>query len=330
MKLIGPMTGLLLLLMALPAFAEMQQAQCPQVNCDCGAIKESKWRDLCLAREVQVVKDCVANQGKPKSFCGLHGPPAVPVATSIQARKPAAATDQSVDIIQQLIGTQSWSLDESFKVLKNREKAQQFGDALQVLGLLERDTERLYVLQQQALSGLRRLDRRKEANELGAGYAQKISDRAKLFQTYGEELWRSASEAESERNQKAYRALAFKSARLAAVVYEYGADLYDLSGAADRSALAWQAAAELAHVLGRWESATEKKVQHIEFYQAQAVARWHRATYEWLQTSNTEAVIASFERAATVADSDGTMLVESDHALHDNAADSRAIKRGSR
>lgn len=331
MKLTYRLLGLLVWAIAFPAAAEPAAAQCPAVNCDCAAIADGELRGLCAAREAQVIGDCVANQGKPKTFCGVHGPDAFPVAVSLQAQAaPVAADAQDVETIHQLITTQSWSLDESFKALVKREKAQQFGDAIQVLNLLERDSERLHGLQKQVVLNLRSVQRANDAVEQGTGFANGAHAWAKQLRDYSEQLWRGAASTQDERTIKAYRAIALKSARLAAEVYEFGGDLYMQAGRKQESALAWQAAAEVAQSLIAWEHAGDNKRQHIEFYQAQAAARWHRATYLWSGTGNKAAVADTLARAAAVGNDAGTALVNAGPDTHAGTSDSRAIKRGSR
>jgi hypothetical protein len=330
MKLIYTLLGLLLWANAFSASAEESaSAQCPAVNCDCAVIDEPKLRELCLVREAQVVSDCVANQGKPKTFCGLHGPNAFPLAISLHTT-PVVGGTQDLETVRQLVTTQSWSLEESYKALNNREKALQFGDAIQVLSLLERDSERLHGLHKQVLAGLQSAQRANEAVESGAAYAVNTLVWAKQLRAYGDQLWQIAQAAEGERNVKAYRALALKSTRLAAEVYEFGADLYVQVGKNQESALAWQAAAEIAQSLVAWERAGDNNPQHVEFYKAQAAARWYRATYLWLGTDNKEAVVSALERALAVGKDADALLVKSEHDLHDEEQDSRAIKRGSR
>jgi len=309
-----------------PALAEQGSAQCPAVNCDCGAIADIKLKELCSSREAQVVSECAANQGKPKTFCGLHGPNASPVAISLQRQPASAVVDvRDVETVRQLITTQSWSLEESFKALNSREKSQQFGDAVQVLNLLERDSERLYSLHKQVLTSLHSAQRGSEAAEQGTVFATNTLAWARQLRAYGDQLWQKTQSADGERTIKAYRALALKSARLAAEIFEFGGDLYLNTGKTQESALAWQSAAEVAQSLIAWERAGDNKAQHVEFYQAQAAARWHRATFLWLESNNKEAIASTLERAASVG---SKALAEYDP--HTEQRDTHAIKRGSR
>jgi hypothetical protein len=332
MKLLYGLLGMWILSGGISAWAGVVDARCPAVNCDCAAIQDAQWRQTCEAREAQVINDCLANQGKPKTFCGLHGPKAFPVSISLQPQNiPVVSDAQDFDTLRQLITTQTWSLDESFKVLQSREQAQQFGDAIQVLSLLERDTERLHGLHRQALSRLQQAQKPVELQEQGASFSGDTLALAKKMRTYSEQLWQSAQAAKNERALKAYRALSLKSGRLAAEIYEFAADLYSETGKIQDSALAWQAAAEVAQSLVAWERAGDNKPQHVEFYQAQAAARWHRATYLWLGVGNQEAVRNSSQRAVAVSNkNEKGGLVKADYDPHNTENDSRAIKRGSR
>lgn len=316
------------------SFAAAAEApvSCPQVNCDCAAIADAHWRDVCETRQTKVIKDCIENQGRPKSFCGLHGPAAFPVATSIQPdKRPVVVENDDIAITVKLIATQNWSLDDSIAVLKSRERAKQYGDAVQVASLLERDIERLYQLQRQADATYRKLGQEKERKESLSGYAASMEERAGSLRDYSTELWRLAETGEAEREQKAYRAMAFKVARLAGTVYEYAAEVHRLAEVPANSARAWQSAAELAQSLERWERATESKHQHLEFYQAQAAARWHRATFELLAAGHSEAVATTLENARSVDPYAAPEVANNTgHNDHEMADDTRAIKRGSR
>jgi hypothetical protein len=274
----------------------------------------------------------VANQGLPKSFCGLHGPQGFPVATSIQPdKKSVVVENDDIAITIKLIATQNWSLDDSINVLKTRERAKQYGDAVQVASLIERDIERLYQLQRQADVIYKRLGQEKERTEALNDFAHSIDQRAQALRTYSGELWQKAEMTEVERERKAYRALAFKVARLAGTVFEYTADLRHLAGASAVSANSWQAAAELAQTLERWERSTEGKAQHLTFYQAQAAARWHRATFELLEAGQPEAVATTLRNARSIDRSvEGGLADNGSHSDHEMADDTRAIKRGSR
>ena len=319
-------------LLSLTAAAEAP-ASCPQVSCDCAAIADSHWRDVCETRQAKVIEDCVENQGRPKSFCGLHGPAAFPVATSIQPdKKPVVIENDDIAITLKLIATQNWSLDDSIAVLKAREQAKQYGDAVQVASLLERDIERLYQLQRQADATYKRLGQEKEGKELVGGYAVSMENRGRLLRDYANELWRLGDASATDRERKAYRAMAFKVARLAGTVYEYAAEVHKLADIPANAASAWQSAAELAQSLERWERATESKSQHLEFYQAQAAARWHRATFELLAAGHNEAVAATLENARSVDQyaTSPEVATSTGHSDHEMADDTRAIKRGSR
>lgn len=324
------LVSLFLPLLSLPAAADTP-ASCPQVNCDCGAISDAHWRDVCEVRQAKVIEGCIENQGRPKNFCGLHGPAAYPVATSIQPDKsPIVVENDDLAITLKLITTQNWSLTDSIAILKSRERAKQYGDAVQVANLLERDIERLYQLQRQADATYKQLGQEKERKESVGSYAVNMEERARLLQSYSADLWGLGDASVAERERKAYRTIAFRVARLAGTVYEYAAEVHKLAELSIRAANAWQSAAEVAQSLLRWERATESKGQHLEFYQAQAAARWHRATFELLAAGHNEAVATTLENARSVDQYAKPEVANTSHNDHEMADDTRAIKRGSR
>jgi hypothetical protein len=312
MKRILSVVSLLLVSSVQSVFAE--SAQCPQVNCDCGAFQETKWRELCEARETQVMQDCANNQGQPKSFCGLHGPAAFPLALS--ARQVSESPDDvAVDPLKALVATQEWSLDDSWKSLQAREQAKQFVQTGQLVSLLKQDLARLQQLYVKLVPQL--------SAKQAAPYLVRYADYAGQLRGYADQLWQKAQASTALDEQKELRDLAFKVARLAGDGLELNGDLQASLQRASEAAAAWQAGAELTKNLLVWEMSGENRAAHITFYQAQMAARWHRATYHWLATQNASAVLASYQNAMDAAEGRGLIADSGEDKL-----DIRAIKEG--
>jgi hypothetical protein len=296
------------------ALAESQQ--CPVVNCDCGAFQEAKWRGICVAREAQVVQDCVANQGQPKSFCGLHGPAAFPLALSARQPLEASIAGVSVDQLMSLVATQEWSLDDSFQSLQVREQAKQFVQTGQIISLLKQDLNRLQQLYMAVLP-------QSSAKQVSQ-YVQRYAGHSTRLRSYATQLWQKAPTTANSEEQLAYRDLAFKVARLAGDSFELNGDLSGLAQRTAEAAAAWQASADVSKNILAWEMSVENRATHIAFYQAQMAARWHRATYHWLATQNAASVLAAYQHAMDAAEGRGLMAdAGEDHV------DIRAIKEGS-
>lgn len=330
MKVCGILSSLILL--GASAWVAAEGSQCAQINCDCSAITSEKWQSICSSQEKAVVRECQANGGKPQSYCGLHGPEAFPVAISLK-KMPASGVlpDADVSALEKQIKTQVWSLNDSFKVVQAKETSGNFGDAIQLLGLYERDVDRLYELQHQSINSLLQQKKNSAARDLAETFALDTVANAKTLEAYSQNLWDRVAVSDVDKAGKAYKVMSLKLARLAASVYEQGADILGFAGLNEQAALTWQLAANIAKKLISLEASTDNKARHIEFYQEQASARLNRATYYWLKTDNTEQVISSIRGAEEIIGSESNQAIADTDAVNEiDSQDMRAMKRPSR
>lgn len=282
-------SGLFALLIAVYALsAEVLAGQCAAVDCDCDAFTEERWRADCKVQEHKIYSECMAGAGKLKSYCGLHGPLAYPLATSIQSVQPLLETSESSKSLLKQVETQTWSKGETYKAFLQAVNRREYGQAIQLASLVEKDTERLFTLQKRAVAALIAEGEARDARDFAMQYATINADSAETFTQFSEQLWLDIGIAGSDKERRAYKILSFKTARTAAAVREFSADLYGMGDSPENAAAMWQQAASMAQKLLLWESQTGNDSQHIRYYQAQASARWHRATFYWLQANRLE------------------------------------------
>jgi hypothetical protein len=146
-------------------------------------------------------------------------------------------------------------------------------------------------------------------------------------------LWNAALAAEETRAKKATQALSLKAARLAANIYEQGADLYGSGNMHGSAASSWQKAADISRLLIGYETSTDNNPKIVTFYQAQAAARFNRASYYWLQNKENEVLAAASVRNAEKIlqpDSSQNRVVDLEHSHDIDSQDIRAMKRPSR
>lgn len=310
--------------------------ECTRIDCDCAALPDAKWRTECQSRENEVRKECVENGGRPASYCSLHGPRAYPVAISLKPDDRTSTIDLSgvdSESLKKQIHTQQWSLQDSLAALKSKEAVGNYGEAIQLSNLFERDSDRLYQLMKKQLVTFVGQNRTAVAQRDAETYGKTVTGIALTIADYSRSLWDAATVNQDSRTQKALRAMSLKLARLSASIFEQGADLYGQVGMNKESAEAWQKSAAVARELISRESATENKKQHVQFYQAQAASRLHRATYYWLLTDEYQdrAVqnIRVAEDIASGKESDEA-VAEFDNLHEADEQPMRAMKRPSR
>lgn len=320
----------LLLAFLIPSVAMANE--CAQIDCDCSAIGDQKWRAVCENREGTVRKECVENGGTPNSYCSLHGPQGFPVAVSLRTDQSSESFSDNAEALEKQINTQRWSLQDSLNVVKAKEADGHYGDAIQLSSLFERDADRLYRLVKQQLTNLNARDQVNAARSSADDYGRTMTDIAGSIDAYSQTLWARSTESSDARAQKAFRVMSLKLARLAANIYEQGADLFGTAGRNKAAAEAWQSAASVAKTLMDREIATENKERHVEFYQAQAAARLHRATFYWLRTNEYhDRVVSNMRVAEEIVNGRSAVesVVELDNLHETDNQSMRAMKRPS-
>lgn len=301
------MPKILVFVLTLAFVIEVNANQCAKVDCDCLALPGGPWQTACIEQQRLVEQGCKDNAGRAKMYCGIHGPAAFPTAISLNSINIEAGLE-ALDVaeLNKQIKTQQWSLLESFESVKKSESAQRYGDAIQLLSLYERDIDRLYQLQKRKLVILNASGQTQKAAAQAKEQVTGLLDYAQSMKTYSKTLWskRLSAAAEDRMASKAFRVMAMKLARMTASIYEQAGDQLGLTEQDEAAARAWQNAATMAQDLLAMEATTENKSRHIEFYQAQASARFHRATYYWLRSGeHPQQVEKSLRLAGTYADS---------------------------
>lgn len=320
-----------LLIVAYALSVEVLAEQCAEVNCDCDAFAEERWRADCKAQERKIRSECKAGAGKLQSYCGLHGPSAFPLATSIQSVLSLPESSESSKSLLKQVDTQTWSMGETHKTFLRAVDQREYGQSIQLASLLEKDSERLFSLQKQAIVALVKEGEARNARNLVAQYAATNADSAEALAQFSDQLWLDMGVAGSDKEQRAYKILSFKVARSAAAIHEFSADLYGMGNSAEKAAAAWQQAASMAQKLLLWESQTGNDPQHLNYYQAQASARWHRATFYWLQANRLEQVEKTNKYARAYMESkelnDNVAATQGDDLHSIDKEDMRTIKR---
>ena len=323
---------ILLLAFANSAFAATSAEQCALVNCDCDVFNGSEWQNDCQAKELVIAEQCNSSGGKLQSYCGMHGPAAYPVATSIQQRELNLIPKDNSKSLQKQVETQNWSVNETHKTLRRALELEEFGKAIQLVSLLEKDVVSLYELQKQVVKALLDEKEAKDAKQKASEYAAAGSERAQKLNNFSSELWQKIAVANAVKEQRAYKILSFKMARTAATAFEFSADMYADAKLTETAAKLWQQSAAIAQTLIGWESITDNNPKHVKFYQAQASSRWHRATYYWLRANNQEMVVASSQQAERFSSEQSAKNVmtnvQTDELHTVDQGDMRAIKRG--
>ncbi|WP_394202827.1 hypothetical protein [Marinagarivorans algicola] len=282
---------------ALSSLIAKGAAICPAVKCDCGAIKSTSWQQRCLAAELKVKQHCAANQGVPKQYCTLHGPDATPIAITVARPAVPATTAKTLRLHQRQASVLMWSIKDDLDNVRGREQEQSFGDALQVLKLLDRNIERLYLTQYRAAEGERQRVSDNAAEAIWREYREELGDLVVAFHGYAKVLWSKMHTVKEPAKQKAYRILAMRVGRSASTLSEQYAQAYAGEGNAEGAAKAWQHSALIASDLMAKEQATSNSRKRVAYYRYQSAARWNRASFYWMETTKTDQLTHSIQTA---------------------------------
>jgi hypothetical protein len=293
--------GLFLLLWAL-AFrsADVIAQTCEDVNCDCAVIAETSWREVCETQEAKVRSECSASGGKVRSYCGLHGPSGFPVATSIQTQKLRSDASEDAKTLLKQVDAQKWSSAETYTAFETAMQSGNFAQAAQLAALVDSDNAKLFTLQRQTITALMK-EESADVDVIAQSFGAFNGDKALALANLSEVQWQRSLVTADENARRAIAVLSFRLGRAAASAYEYTADMYAAGSLLEEAANVWQQAASMSQKLIAWEAETSKDAQRIRYYQAQAAARWHTATYYWLQAKNEEQVARSMKSAESIA-----------------------------
>ena len=75
----------LMLIAVMTMCCQVSASECPEVDCDCGAIANSNLQEACKVEQSALIKECIENKGKPQNYCRIHGDNAQPLALSIHS-----------------------------------------------------------------------------------------------------------------------------------------------------------------------------------------------------------------------------------------------------
>lgn len=190
-------------------------AQCAAVDCDCDAFTEPKWRNQCEAQEQVVSSECTKASSNSQNYCGLHGPAAFPVATSISSAANDSLTDEKADFLLKQVDTQAWSLAETIKAFQGVLGQEQYASALQVANLLDDESTKLYQMQHKALKAHASQGKADDLQKLATQFATGNAEHAAELAAISERLWLTDVDALGDKDQRALKILSFKLARTA-------------------------------------------------------------------------------------------------------------------
>lgn len=276
--------------------------QCPAINCDCDAFATSEWVERCVAAEKLIKQTCVENNGVPLHYCGLHGPKAAPLAINTQFPSVPPTSEETLRLYKRQIVMIIWSMTGDLDHVQQREEQGNFGEAVQILRLLDRNIDRLFTIQVQAAEGERQRVGSREAEDLWQEYRDELAVFVQQFEKYGDLLWQKMEVANEKSVQKAYRVLAMKIYRTGSKLAEHIAIAEQSRNASRSAARAWQYAASLAQETLQKEIATTNSPKRVSYYRSISAARWNRASYYWGRAQMAERAAESATKAEALLD----------------------------
>lgn len=296
MKLTQSLLGLMLLCLGKVAAADPQI--CPAIDCDCQAFSADNWRGVCAMHERAIKQECASANNMPQNYCRLHGPRATPVAVSVTfADLPALPSLSAAEVtaLGERARTARWSLTEDLQATERFLTDNKLQQAHQISKILESSASQLFLLQRDWLHGVQLTASTEQVQQAAGTVAVHAEQTRKDLESFAESLLRNAAQGQAAREAK--RQLGYRLLRLAATVAEYNALAQSAAGQADAAAAAWHQAAAVAEQLTNRAIANGEDTRFVRFYREQAAARWHRATFEWLQAGNADETQISFQNA---------------------------------
>ncbi len=276
-----------------------QNRQCPLVDCDCSALVVGEWRKDCRDQEKDLVKACVANKGKPTSYCRLQGLDAFPVALSVKPKQHDTLDRAGIRAAEKQIESLNWSARQDLQMTAELEQRQEYAAALGLYKGREKSLAKAHRLRQQIAQSHAALKDEEAAIDFWRDVT-KASRSNGLNEELGEieALWSAwQSQQLSGEQKRGIQLLALRKLRNLGNDTERLADAYSRSRQIERAAQHWQRAADMAEQLSGWMKQVKGKPTHIRYFRNQAAARWHKAALFWVQTQTGADGPATFARS---------------------------------
>ena len=276
---------IVIMLAALPVHAANRQ--CPAVDCDCDSITGAEWQKECRDHEKKLIKSCVANKGKPTSYCRMQGLDAFPVALSVKVERHATVDQAGIKALNKQVESLTWSVDQDRHVARTLEREMKdYAAALKQYRSEESTLARIHQLHHQIAQSWIALADPEEAVEHWEDVAKagRKSDRSGLAGI--ESLWAAWQSKQVAKDQKRpMQLLAMRKLRNLGNDLERLADAHSRSRQPQQAAEYWQRAADMAEQLAQWQQQIKGRPAIVRYFHNQAAARWNKAAFFWRQAT---------------------------------------------
>ncbi|TQV67683.1 hypothetical protein FKG94_25270 [Exilibacterium tricleocarpae] len=278
---------IVIMMAALPAYAANRQ--CPQVDCDCDGVVGAEWQKECRNHEKALIKACVANKGKPTSYCRVQGLDAFPVALSVKPKRHPTVDEAGIEALQEQIKSFVWSVGQDSHAAEVLEKRGDYAQALSQYKSEEKTLGKIHQLHHQIAQSWIALQNPEEALD----YWEDVANSGRKNEKGGladiKALWSIWQSNRVAKDQKrTVQLLAMRRMRNLGNQMERLADAHSRSQQMEKAAEYWQLAADMAEQLAVWKQQVKDKPAFVRYYRNQAAARWNKAALFWRQTEAAE------------------------------------------
>jgi|GEM_PF-1006716 len=288
---------------------------CPKIDCDCATLPEGAWQNSCVSHEKNIKARCAKNMNQPTDFCSLHGPAAFPLPLALKLSNIEVVPQETIKSLYSQSGSLYLSLHSDLDSVKAKVSNLNFKAALELLAVMDQNIDNLFDSQRQVTTSWLVYEEEGKAVSAWRTFADDSLDVAGKLFGYGSELWKKYQTGDDPSTKKAYRIISFKVLRMAGKAYEAAGYSYSGGDKNKKAAKAWGTSARVSQRILEAKRESNGSESHVNFYQYQAAARLHRASFYWAVERKSKDALKALTKANDFAPIEGFVNIIEEQVL---------------
>jgi len=260
----------------------MSAEQCPAINCDCAALPNPTWVEVCEQHENRIKKACVDNANTPRDYCLVHGLNAKPLPLAIELNEFTSSEFDYVDDFDEKISALYWAIHADTGEATEAFENKKYPRVMQILKVTEANLDNIFNMQQNVEAIMVSKNRSSRIRGAWKDYSPKTEKYAQELEVLGRKISEKIPTATTPKEKKIFTVLSKKALRMAGKGYEHAGYAQGRALRHKNAANNWKVAASISVFLAELDKSAGGKRSNAQFAEFQSAARLHRASYHWL------------------------------------------------
>lgn len=292
--------------------------QCSSIDCDCKALPLESWQAVCVNHQTNLKRNCAESiRGARTAYCSVHGPAANRLPFDTHLSRVDVLSEKEIKPMNSQIAAMYWSVHADLNFVKSRVKKQKFDEATEMLRIIDSNVDSLFKVQRQVGNSWAAHKQKEKSTSAWSHYSEDTLDAANDYYSYADALWNTREKTGDELAQKELKLLTYRVLRVAGKLFEQAGYAFSRADAHLDAAQAWKRSANTSMDLIKYKADASAITEDVSYYELQAAARLHRASYHAVTGKGAKQAIDSLNESMELTPAPGlskvvTELVEMD------------------